>query len=93
VQTVILRSDLQEYVMSKLAELFQNGSSQAVRLPREYRFSGDKVRIRRVGNGVLLEQYIADPGQWLQELKSIAPDPDFLASRRQPRTPARKGLG
>jgi antitoxin VapB len=76
--------------MSKEAKLFQNGSSQAVRLPREYRFSGDKVRIRRVGKGVLLEPYIADPEQWLQELKNVAPDSDFLASRKQPRTPARK---
>ena len=37
------------------AKLFQNGRSQAVRLPKEFRFEGDRVRIRRVKRGVLLE--------------------------------------
>jgi len=36
------------------AKLFINGSSQAVRLPREFRFPGDKVGIRRIGNSVIL---------------------------------------
>jgi antitoxin VapB len=39
----------------KRAKLFQNGASQAVRLPREFRFEGTEVRIRRVREGVLLE--------------------------------------
>ena len=39
---------------TNIAKLFQNGRSQAVRLPREFRFEGDRVRVRRVGNGVLL---------------------------------------
>jgi antitoxin VapB len=29
------------------AKLFKNGRSQAVRLPAEFRFEGDEVRIRR----------------------------------------------
>ncbi len=41
--------------MEKRAKLFQNGASQAVRLPMEFRFEGTEVRIRRVGQGVLLE--------------------------------------
>ena len=36
------------------AKLFQNGRSQAVRLPKSFRFEGDEVYIKRVGNGVLL---------------------------------------
>jgi virulence-associated protein VagC len=40
-----------------IAKLFQNGRSQAVRLPREFRFEGDRVRIRRVAEGVLLLNY------------------------------------
>ncbi|MGP8261185.1 MAG: antitoxin [Acidobacteriaceae bacterium] len=39
----------------KRAKLFMNGASQAVRLPREFRFEGTEVRIRRVREGVLLE--------------------------------------
>ena len=36
------------------ARLFLNGRSQAVRLPKEYQFSGDNVYIRRVGEAVIL---------------------------------------
>jgi antitoxin VapB len=39
----------------KTAKLFMNGRSQAVRLPKEFRFEGTEVRIRRSGDGVLLE--------------------------------------
>lgn len=38
----------------KTAKLFMNGRSQAVRLPKEFRFEGDSVTIERVGKGVLL---------------------------------------
>ena len=40
---------------TKTAKLFRNGRSQAVRLPREFRFEGNEVRIRQMGEGVLLE--------------------------------------
>ncbi len=36
------------------AKLFVNGQSQAVRLPKEYRFSGSEVYIRKVGKTVML---------------------------------------
>jgi antitoxin VapB len=36
------------------AKLFVNGQSQAVRLPKEYRFSGDEVGIKKIGDIVLL---------------------------------------
>ena len=38
----------------KSAKLFPNGQSQAVRLPKEFRFEGDHVYVQRVGNGVVL---------------------------------------
>ena len=41
--------------MISTAKLFQSGRSQAVRLPKEFRFKGKEVRISRHGNGVLLE--------------------------------------
>jgi virulence-associated protein VagC len=37
------------------AKLFRNGRSQAVRLPKEFRFEGDAVSIRREGKRVILE--------------------------------------
>jgi antitoxin VapB len=75
--------------MTQFAKLFQNGSSQAVRLPKEFRFKGDKVRIRRVGKSVLLEPLADDPGAWLAELKKVPVDPGFMRERRQPKTPKR----
>lgn len=36
------------------AKLFQNGRSQAVRLPKSFRFEGDEVYIKKVAEGVLL---------------------------------------
>jgi antitoxin VapB len=41
------------------AKLFPNGSSQAVRLPKEFRFEGDQVYIRRLGDAVVLLPYRA----------------------------------
>ena len=37
------------------AKLFWNGRSQAVRLPKEFRFEGEEVEIRREGDAVILE--------------------------------------
>lgn len=37
------------------AKLFRNGRSQAVRLPKEFRFEGEEVSIRREGDSVILE--------------------------------------
>ena len=37
------------------AKLFWNGRSQAVRLPKDFRFEGDEVAIRREGPRVILE--------------------------------------
>lgn len=37
------------------AKLFRNGRSQAVRLPKEFRFKGEEVNIRRSGEKVILE--------------------------------------
>lgn len=36
------------------ARIFQSGRSQAVRLPKAYRFSGSEVVVKHFGNGVLL---------------------------------------
>jgi antitoxin VapB len=42
-------------VTAKRAKVFWTGRSQAVRLPKEFRFSGDTVLIRRKGKAVILE--------------------------------------
>jgi antitoxin VapB len=40
--------------MTQTAKIFRNGASQAVRLPREFRFDADEVCIKRMGSAVLL---------------------------------------
>ena len=40
--------------MSAIAKVFRNGASQAVRLPKEFRFDTDEVCIKRIGTAVLL---------------------------------------
>jgi antitoxin VapB len=74
---------------SDIAKLFRNGRSQAVRLPREYRFEGDRVRVRRVGEGVLLEPVIADTAQWFAELDRLNSQLIMTKDRNQPIAPRR----
>ena len=77
----------------KTAKLFRNGRSQAVRLPQEFRFQGDRVRVRRVGRGVLLEPLIADVDAWFAELdRHAGPEPFMAEGRDQPATPVRGDL-
>jgi len=73
------------------ARLFMNGRSQAVRLPREFRFEGDRVRVRRVGRGVILEPLVTDVASWFAELDRLSADlgPFMPDGRRQPSTPVR----
>lgn len=73
-----------------IAKLFRNGRSQAVRLPREFRFEGGEVRIRKVAEGVLLEPLIADARVWFAELDRLGSEPFLKQGRSQPRTPRRK---
>jgi antitoxin VapB len=73
-----------------IAKLFRNGRSQAVRLPREFRFEGDSVRVRGVEGGVLLEPMITDAQQWFEELDRLSAGPFMAKGRRdrhQPPTP------
>jgi antitoxin VapB len=70
------------------AKLFQNGQSQAVRLPKEFRFHGDKVFIKRMGNAVVLLPY-HDSWQSLFESLDQFSD-DFMAQRDQPPQPSRE---
>lgn len=50
----------------EVAKIFQTGRSQAVRLPKAFRFNADEVAIKRFGNGVLLLP-INNPWDVMQE--------------------------
>ncbi len=72
------------------AKLFQNGQSQAVRLPKEYRFEGDQVFIKRVGDAVVLLPYRA---AWETLFESLALfSDDFMDQREQPQAQTRESL-
>lgn len=64
------------------AKIFQNGDSQAVRIPKEYRFKGKEVYIRKDGNNVILSPVddVVD-SLWLSLQKF---DPDINLERNQP---------
>ncbi|MBI5576393.1 MAG: AbrB/MazE/SpoVT family DNA-binding domain-containing protein [Deltaproteobacteria bacterium] len=74
----------------KSAKLFRNGQSQAVRLPREMRFEGDHVFVKKAGRIVLL---IPPTGSWDGLVESLSLfTTDFLRDRAQPHMQRRKGL-
>jgi antitoxin VapB len=77
--------------MTKFAKLFRNGNSQAVRLPQEFRFKGDKVRVRRVPEGVLLQPAFGSVQEWFEAIdRNITADAFGRGWRKQPKTPKRK---
>lgn len=65
--------------MQQTAKVFTNGRSQAVRLPKAFRFETDEVYIRRVGGDVILSAKKIGWNDFFQE-KSAFGD-DFLAER------------
>ena len=58
------------------AKVFWSGRSQAVRLPKEFRFDTDEVRIRREGQRVILEPIPRD-WAWLEKIQGVF-DQDFI---------------
>ena len=63
-------------MMVSTAKLFKNGRSQAVRLPKEFRFKGNQVKIRKEGDKIILEPM--DKVQWPDGFWDLfTPDPDF----------------
>jgi antitoxin VapB len=63
----------------QVAKIFSNGRSQAVRLPKQFRFEGTEVYIRKVGDEVILSSKKPDWDTFFQT-KSVF-DSDFLAER------------
>lgn len=62
-----------------VAKLFWTGRSQAVRLPKAFRFEGQEVRIRRQGQAVILEpvQTAEDGWAWLRQFPGGKLDEEF----------------
>ena len=74
----------------KIAKLFQNGQSQAVRLPKEFRFDGDEVFIKKVGQVTIL---LPVKNPWESLFKSLNKfSDDFMETREQPKQQEREDL-
>jgi antitoxin VapB len=69
--------------METTAKLFKNGSSQAVRLPKECRFAGDEVVVKRFGDMVILVPMRYSYRGLMAQLRDMGPI--RLGRRAQPR--------
>jgi antitoxin VapB len=77
---------------SGIAKLFKHGRSQAVRLPLAFRLPGNRVRVRRVEGGILLQPIVTDLDAWFAELDRFADVPFMEDGRRQPPMPKAEDL-
>jgi antitoxin VapB len=69
------------------AKLFTHGRSQAVRLPKEFRFEGREVRVTKVGNRVILEPMVSDDSMPWPEIDQLGDSPFMPEGREQPEMP------
>ena len=73
--------------MSARAKVFKHGRSQAVRLPKEFRFEGSEVRVTKVGDRVILEP-LESPGTMPWAIIDGTGDSPFMPEGRdQPALP------
>lgn len=74
----------------KTAKIFQNGQSQAVRLPKEFRFKDDHVFVKKSGNIVML---IPAQDSWDSLINSLDKfTDDFMSKRKQPEAQTRESF-
>jgi len=71
-----------------IAKLFTAGGSQAVRLPKQYRFSGDSVLVKRVGKAVVLLPRVGSWDSLFDALEQF--EPGLRLKREQPARPERR---
>jgi antitoxin VapB len=70
------------------ARVFQSGNSQAIRLPKQFRFQVDEVEILRRGNEIVLRVPKRDLGDAFAALGAMPED--FMAGGRQDRAPQKR---
>jgi antitoxin VapB len=68
--------------MNHTAKIFMNGRSQAVRLPKEFRFNCDEVFVRKQGNGIVISPKQATWDLFFEQKSAF--DNTFLTDREQP---------
>jgi antitoxin VapB len=73
--------------MRATAKLFTHGRSQAVRLPKEFRFDGKEVRVTKIGDKVILEPMQGRAMPWAL-IDGTGDRPFMPKGREQPKMPA-----
>lgn len=66
----------------KKAKIFMNGKSQAVRLPKEFRFNESEVSIQKYGDGILILPIAKSLFAFKSSIKNFSDD--FMSERNQP---------
>ena len=72
------------------AKLFKNGQSQAVRLPKQFRFEGTAVSIQKIGESVVLSPIQEGWDSFFEAAGDFSSD--FMAEREQGGQAEREGL-
>ncbi|ATG89752.1 AbrB/MazE/SpoVT family DNA-binding domain-containing protein [Methylomonas koyamae] len=67
------------------ARIFQSGNSQAVRLPKEFRFNADRVEIFRRGDEIVLRETPTNATAIFDALSALPED--FMAEGREDDAP------
>jgi len=74
-----------------ITKVFRSGNSQAVRIPKGFRFRSRQVEILKRGKDVVLREPQADLSAAFELLTGFSPD-FFMDGRRQPKLDKRSGL-
>ena len=74
--------------MAETAKIFTSGRSQAVRLPKEFRFKGNEVYIKKEKGTVILSEKPLET--WEELFREFKGDPDFSVQRELLRNKPRK---
>ncbi|WP_018237779.1 AbrB/MazE/SpoVT family DNA-binding domain-containing protein [Ensifer sp. BR816] len=71
--------------MPYLARVFQSGNSQAVRLPKEFRFNAERVEITQEGDALILRPHVEEGEPWSSLKAALARgmSEDFMESGRE----------
>ena len=77
--------------MGATAKLFTHGRSQAVRLPKEFRFEGTEVRVTKVGDKVILEPMESSAMPWAL-IDQTGDRPFMPKGREQPKMPTGRAV-
>lgn len=81
--------------MTQVAKVFKSGNSQAVRLPKEFRFNVEEVEVSREGDAIILRPHSESKRGWssLRSALKRGVSNDFMKDgREQPAEQDRSGL-